>query len=119
VEQQLSAGLGEGQITKFVENDDVEARHIIGESSLAAGARLGLKPVDEIDGGEEAAARPGADAASRDGDRQMRLAGSRQTSVILPGVRRLRFGSPIGFIRGRGILSQRWASVGMQAPIIS
>ena len=44
--------------------------------SLAAGARFGFEPIDEIDGGEEAAARAGADAASRDGDGEMGLAGS-------------------------------------------
>ena len=37
---------------------------------------FGLELVDEIDGGEEAPARSGADAASRDGDGQMRLAGA-------------------------------------------
>ena len=55
VEQQLAAGLGEGQIAEFVEDDEVEAREIIGDAALASGARLGLEPVDEIDGGEEAA----------------------------------------------------------------
>ena len=76
VEQQLAAGLGEGQIAEFVEDDEVEAGEIVGEPSLAAGATFGLEPVDEIDGVEEAAARAGADAASRDGDGQMRLAGA-------------------------------------------
>ena len=70
MEQQLPAGLGEGQIAEFVEDDEVEAGEIVGEASLAAGAAFGLEPIDEIDGGEEAAARPGADAASRDGDRR-------------------------------------------------
>jgi hypothetical protein len=86
VEQQLSAGLGERQIAEFIENDEVETREIIREASLASSARLRLKPVDEIDGGEEAAARSGADAASRDGDRQMRLAraGSTDEDDIAP-----------------------------------
>jgi hypothetical protein len=74
VEQQLPAGLGEGEISEFVEDDEVEAREIIGEPSLAASAAFGLELIDEIDGGEEATARSGADAASRDGDCQMRLA---------------------------------------------
>ena len=38
MEQQLPAGLGEGEIAEFVEDDEVEAREVIGESSLAAGA---------------------------------------------------------------------------------
>ena len=32
VEQQLPAGLGEREIAEFVEDDEVEAREIIGES---------------------------------------------------------------------------------------
>jgi len=32
----------EGQIAEFVEDDEVEAREVIGEPSLAAGARFGL-----------------------------------------------------------------------------
>ena len=59
MEQPLPAGLGEGQIVEFVEDDEVEAREVIGEPSLAAGAGFGFKLVDEIDGGEEAPARSG------------------------------------------------------------
>jgi hypothetical protein len=111
--------LGEGEIAEFIEDDEVEAGEIIGKASLAAGARLGLELVDEIDGCEESAARPGADAASRDRDGQMRLAGAGRTSVILPGVRRLKSGSRIGFTRAR-VISLRWsASGGMRAPITS
>jgi hypothetical protein len=42
VEQQLSAGLREGQIDEFVENDEVEARKIVGEPPLSGGAPLGI-----------------------------------------------------------------------------
>ena len=58
VEEQLAAGLGEGQIAEFVEDDEVQPGEIIGDTALPAGARLGFELVDEIDGGEEAAARP-------------------------------------------------------------
>ena len=54
VEQQLPAGLGEGEIAEFVEDDEVEACEIIGESSLATGAGLSLELIDEVDGGVEA-----------------------------------------------------------------
>ena len=54
MEQQLPAGLSEREIAEFVEDDEVEASEIIGKSSLATGAGLSLKLVDEIDGGEEA-----------------------------------------------------------------
>src|SRR6516164_9675231 len=76
MEQQLTAGLGEGEIAEFIEDDEVEAREIIGDAALAPGAAFGLELVDEIDGGEEASARSGADAASRDRDGQMRLSRS-------------------------------------------
>ena len=37
----------------FVEDDEVEAREVIGEPSLAAGAGFSLGLIDEIDSGEE------------------------------------------------------------------
>ena len=70
----MAAGLGEGQIAEFVEDDDVEAGQIIGDAVLPPGAGFRFKAVDEIDGGEEAPARAGANAAAGDGDREMRLA---------------------------------------------
>ncbi len=36
MEQHLTAGLGEGEIAEFIEDDEVKAREIIGEPSLAA-----------------------------------------------------------------------------------
>jgi hypothetical protein len=49
VEQELSAGLGEGQIPEFIEDDEVHPRQVLGKSALVPVAGLGLKPVDEID----------------------------------------------------------------------
>jgi hypothetical protein len=77
MEQELSASLCEWQVTKFIEDDEVEAGEMIGEVSLAAGPTFGLEPVDQIDGVEEAATRSGTDATARDRHRQMRLAGAR------------------------------------------
>jgi hypothetical protein len=68
MEQQLAAGLGEGKIAEFIEDDEVEAREIIGDAALATSAAFGLELVEEVDGCEEASARSGADAASCDGD---------------------------------------------------
>jgi hypothetical protein len=79
VEQQLSAGLGERQIAEFIENDEVEAGEIVGDASLATGSALGLELIDEINCGEEAPTRSRPDAAARDGDGQMGLAGSGST----------------------------------------
>ena len=56
--------------------------------SLATSPPFDLVPVDEIDAGEEAAARSGADAASRDADRQMgfaRAGSAAQDDIALAG----------------------------------
>ena len=47
VEQELAAGLGEGQRAEFIEDDEVQAGQMIGEPPLASIAALGLEPVDE------------------------------------------------------------------------
>src|SRR6478672_11616324 len=49
---------------------------MIGEPALPSVAGLGLEPVDEIDYVVEPAAGAGSDAASRNGDGKMRLAGA-------------------------------------------
>jgi len=94
MEQQLPAGLREWQIAEFVENDEVRAREIIGEPPLPAATGLGFKPVDEINGVEEAAPRTGPDTASRNRYRQMRLARACRDSDMAPGVWRMRRRSP-------------------------
>ena len=48
MEQQLSPRLREGEIAELVENDEVEARQIIGEAPLTARSGLGLEPVDGV-----------------------------------------------------------------------
>ena len=40
MEEELTAGLGEGQIAEFVDDDEVEAGEIVGDASLAAGAAV-------------------------------------------------------------------------------
>ena len=119
VEQQLSSGLGEGQITELVEDDEVEARQIIGEPALAASSTFSLEPVDKIDRGEEATARSGADTTSCDRDRQMRLARARRDSAIMPGIRILRIGSSIPFIRAVARRSPSFARIAFEARTFS
>jgi len=68
VEQELAAGLGEGQIAEFIEYDEVHAGEMIGEPPLPSVASLGLEPVDEIDHVVEPPAGAVADAASGDGN---------------------------------------------------
>jgi len=87
MEEELAAGLGEGQIAEFIEDDEVHAGEVIGEPSLPAVAGFGFQPIDEIDDIVEPTARAGANAASRNGDGEMGLAGSGRSSDILPGIR--------------------------------
>jgi hypothetical protein len=68
VEEQLAAGLGEGQVAELVEDDEVHAAEVIGDAALAAGAGFGLELVDEVDDVEEAAAGAAADAGAGDAD---------------------------------------------------
>ena len=49
VEQELTAGLCEGQIAEFIEEDEVHAGQVIGEPALPSITGLGLEPIDEID----------------------------------------------------------------------
>ena len=102
MEEELAAGLGEGQIAEFVENDEVHAGEMIGDPALPTVAGLGFEPIDEIDDIVEPATGAGADAASRDGDGEMRLAGSGRSSDILPGIRATAGGFIIRFTRGVG-----------------
>ena len=46
MEEQLPAGLGEGQIAEFIQHDEVETGQIIGHASLATGAGLVVEPID-------------------------------------------------------------------------
>jgi hypothetical protein len=76
VEEELAAGLGEGQVTELVEDNEVHTGEVIGEPTLPTAASLGLEPVDEIYDIVEPAASAGADAASRDRDGEMSFAGA-------------------------------------------
>ena len=60
-------------MAQFVEDDEVQARQMIGEPALTSVPRFGLEAIDQIDHVLEAAARTGADAASGNGDSQMGL----------------------------------------------
>ena len=74
-EEELTAGLSEGQIAELVEDDEIEAGEVIGDAALASGARLSLEPIDEIDDVVEAGTGRVSDAAAGDGDREVGLAG--------------------------------------------
>ena len=55
MKEQLAAGLSEGKVAEFVENDEVHAREIFGEPPLPVGAGFALQPVYEVDDGIKAA----------------------------------------------------------------
>ena len=48
MEQELAAGLGERQIAKFVEDEEVQPRELLGKPTLTVGAG-GLQSADQID----------------------------------------------------------------------
>ena len=99
IEQQLTTGLGEGEIAEFIEHDEVFPDEIFRDPSLPSASRFGLEPIDEIDGVVKAAAFAGANAIASDGDGQMCLSSAGRSSVILPGIRTSREESTIGSIR--------------------
>jgi hypothetical protein len=77
MEQQLSTGLAERQIAKFVDEDEVVAQQLLGQPAALARGLLLLELVDQIDEVEEPppGAGAGADHGGRDGDTQMGFAG--------------------------------------------
>jgi hypothetical protein len=76
MEQQLAAGLRKGQVTEFVEDDEVHPGQMLGEPPLPSVAGLDLQAVDEVDHIVEAPAGTGSDAAPGDCDGQMGFAGA-------------------------------------------
>ena len=57
VEQELAASLGEGEVAKLVQDDEVEAIQVICQATLFAAAGLGFETIDQVDNVVEAAAR--------------------------------------------------------------
>jgi hypothetical protein len=79
VEEKLTAGLGKGQISELVQDNEVHPGQVLGKPALSPVAGLGLEAVDEIDHVVEAAPSAGPDAASRDGNGQVGFAGAGAT----------------------------------------
>src|SRR5690606_35846520 len=76
MEQQLPAGVREGEVAELVEDQEVEPAEEIGDTALAVGAGFGVELVDQVDDIEEPAAGAVADAGAGDGDGEVGLAGS-------------------------------------------
>jgi hypothetical protein len=106
MEQELSAGLSEGQIAQFIEDDEADTGEMIGDASLAAGTRFGLEAIDEIDDVIEPAAGTGLDATAGDGDREMGLAGA--GSADQDGVALLGDESAAGEVFDERFVDRRW-----------
>jgi hypothetical protein len=96
MEQQLPASLRERQIAEFVEDNEVLATKIIGQTPLTSGACFGLQLVDQIDDIEEPAPSAAADASPSDCDGEMTLSGAGRTRGILPNITPPKGGSFIG-----------------------
>ena len=83
VEQELSASLGDGKTTQFIQDQEVEAGDEVGGSPLPFGTSLGVKLIHKIDHVEEPAVSPGPDAGSGAADGEMGFAGE-QPDLIGP-----------------------------------
>ncbi len=44
--------------SRVIEDDEVQTGEVVGDPALPSGTPFGLEPIDEINGSEEAAARP-------------------------------------------------------------
>ena len=49
VEEQLPAGLSEGQVAEFVEDDEVASDELVCGTALTSGTELGLEMIDQVD----------------------------------------------------------------------
>ena len=76
MEEQLPAGLGEGQVAELVEDDEVASDELVCGAALAPGAEFGLEVVDQVDDVVAPAACALSDAGARDGDGEMGLSGA-------------------------------------------
>ena len=100
MEEQLAARLRKGQITEFIEDNEVQAGEEVGHPPLPASSCLTVEPIDQIDDIIEAPSGAAADAGSGNRDGKMAFAGPGRGSVTMPGVRRSRCESSILFILG-------------------
>ena len=119
LEQHRCLGLILPDVAEIVEDQAVELVKL-GERSRKGEIAPGrLQLLDEVGRAREEHAVAVVDQPRADRRRQMRLARARRTSVILPGVRRLRFGSRIRSIPAAARSSPLSAPSVTPAPITS
>ena len=73
MEQELSSGLGEGQVTEFVDNDEIAPGELLGGAALATGPELDLELVNQLDGVMAAPAEALPDTGADNGGGEMVL----------------------------------------------
>jgi len=73
VEQELAAGLGEGEIAEFVQDQEVEAGDQVRGPALSFCPRFGVELVHQVDDVEEPAPAAVSDTGPGDADREMGL----------------------------------------------
>ncbi len=76
VEQKLTAGLGEGQIAQFIQDQEVEPGDKICGASLPFCSSFCIELVHQIDDIEEPASAPGTNAGSGDADGEVGFTGA-------------------------------------------
>ncbi len=63
-------------LPEFVEDSEVQSGQMLGDPALSPGSGLDFQTIDEVDHVVEASASSGSDAASRNSDGQVGLAGA-------------------------------------------
>jgi hypothetical protein len=110
LEEQFGAGLGERHVAKFVDDQQLVA----GDLALQAQQPLLVASLDQFvdqgGGGGEADREALLAGGQPQAEGNMGLAGAARTSVMMPGVRRLKCGSLILSILGAGRLLSRSAA---------
>ena len=66
MEEKLATRLSKGQISEFVQHDEVHPGQMFGKPALTSVTGLDLEAIDEVDHVVEATAGAGSDAASGD-----------------------------------------------------
>ena len=79
MKQQLSAGLGEGEVSELIEDDQIAPAQLVGGAPLVAGPGFGIEVIDQID--DVVAAGPGAVADASAGEGSRTLGGVRASPM--------------------------------------
>ena len=76
MKEELANRLREGKIAQLIEDDEVEAGHVIGQSALLATVGVCLKAIHKVDHIVEPTAGAVADERTGDGDGKVGFAGA-------------------------------------------